>query len=221
MFIILQEPTCTCKCSEKILSKLDTLENIILDIYNHQLQSQLIQSIPSPLGPLPLPLQPFIPPNPTIQLPSQPNSQSTLLPSQPPVPNTQTTPLPSASYDLNYSPNDMELLMDLDLSTIDNSSTDFNTINIFQIRNTSCSRKNLCANLVRELFTHEEMKTSNVKGVLGKHQLDPNKMQFVEKTAFQLFPLQESETIKKPGPPVEELSMRRVDDLIENKSTKK
>ena len=62
------------------------------------------------------------------------------------------------------------------------------------------------------------MKTSNVKDVLGKHQLDPNKMQFVEKTAFQLFPLQESETIKKPGPPVEELSMRRVDDLIENKS---
>lgn len=87
--------------------------------------------------------------------------------------------------------------MDLDLPTIDNSSTDFNTINIFQIRNTSCSRKNLCANLVRELFTHEEMKTSNVKGVLGKHQLDPKKMQFVEKTAFQLFPLQESETIKK------------------------
>ena len=68
-------------------------------------------------------------------------------------------------------------------------------------------------------FTHEEIKTSNIKGVLGKHQLDPNKMQLVEKTAFQLFPLQESETIKKPGPPVQELSMRRVDDLIENKST--
>lgn len=44
------EPTCTCKCSENILAKVETIEIIILDIYNHQLQSHLFQSqsLPSP-----------------------------------------------------------------------------------------------------------------------------------------------------------------------------
>ena len=43
------------------------------------------------------------------------------------------------------------------------------SIDVVKVRNKSCSRKNFAANLVRKLFSDEEMKTSNVRGVLGKN----------------------------------------------------
>ena len=65
------------------------------------------------------------------------------------------------------------------------------------MRNKSCSRKNFCANLTRELFTEEEMKSSNVRGVLGKNQLDPLKIAEIKKVAFHHYPLVGSETEKQ------------------------
>ena len=43
-------------------------------------------------------------------------------------------------------------------------------------------------NLVRRLFTTEERKISNVKGVMGKRKLDPDVMQQIKGATFQLFP---------------------------------
>ena len=50
------------------------------------------------------------------------------------------------------------------------------------------SRSNFAVNLVRRLFTTEERKISNVKGVMGKRKLDPDVMQQIKGATFQLFP---------------------------------
>ena len=47
-------------------------------------------------------------------------------------------------------------------------------------KNKSCSRRNFAARLVRELFTIEERKTCNVRGVLGKDQLDPSVVEYIK-----------------------------------------
>lgn len=42
--------------------------------------------------------------------------------------------------------------------------------------------------MVRELFPVEEWKKSNVKGVLGKEQLNPEKLTLVKEAMFQMYP---------------------------------
>ena len=64
---------------------------------------------------------------------------------------------------------------------------------VLKVKMDSCSRKNFCAKLSRELFTEKEMKTSNVRGVLGKHQLRPECIQFIKNTALSLYPLEVGE----------------------------
>jgi len=49
----------------------------------------------------------------------------------------------------------------------------------------SCSRQNFAVNLVRELFTEDTRKVSNVSGRLGKQKLDVKKMEYVQATVFR------------------------------------
>ena len=57
------------------------------------------------------------------------------------------------------------------------------------IRTKSCSRPNFCVNLVRELFTIEERRQSNVRGKKDKKQLNQQLMDLVKNSAFQMYPL--------------------------------
>lgn len=57
------------------------------------------------------------------------------------------------------------------------------------VRLQSCSRSNFCANMVRRLFTLEERKQSNVRGKLGKRQLDPARLAVVQQSALSVYPL--------------------------------
>ena len=58
-----------------------------------------------------------------------------------------------------------------------------------EVRLQSCSRSNFCANMVRRLYTREERMQSNVRGKLGKRQLDPGRLALVQQTALQVYPL--------------------------------
>ena len=52
----------------------------------------------------------------------------------------------------------------------------------------SCSRRNFASNLVRQLFSKEVRKSSNVAG-RGKQMLDPVKISYVKSQCFEYFPL--------------------------------
>ena len=58
-----------------------------------------------------------------------------------------------------------------------------------EVRLRSCSRSNVCANMVHHLYSIEERKTSNVRGKLGKHALDPVRLAIVHRSAFEVYPL--------------------------------
>ena len=52
----------------------------------------------------------------------------------------------------------------------------------------SSSRRNFLASLNRKIFTVAERKVSNVNGVLGKSQLDPDKVAYIRKVTFRIYP---------------------------------
>ena len=60
------------------------------------------------------------------------------------------------------------------------------------------SRRKFAPNLNRKIFTMDERKGSNVQGVLGKSQLDPDKINYIMKVTFGMYPLgsKESEAIE-------------------------
>ena len=64
---------------------------------------------------------------------------------------------------------------------------------ISHIRANSCSRENFSSKLVKELFTVEERRSSNVKGVVGKKKLDEQKIAYVEALTFESYPCSSSE----------------------------
>ena len=64
---------------------------------------------------------------------------------------------------------------------------------IMKIRYVSSSRRNFSANLNRKIFTVAERKVSNVNGVLGKSQLDPDKVAYIRKVTFRIYPLSSKE----------------------------
>ena len=65
---------------------------------------------------------------------------------------------------------------------------------IMKIRYISSSRRNFSANLNRKTFTMAERKVSNVNGVLGKSKLDPDKVKYIQKVTFQIYPLSSKES---------------------------
>ena len=68
---------------------------------------------------------------------------------------------------------------------------------VSQIYLKSCSRKNFSSLLVKELFSEEVRKSSNVSGKLGKKQLDPNIIEYVKVTTFERWPLAQAEKMEK------------------------
>ena len=50
---------------------------------------------------------------------------------------------------------------------------------------------------MKELFSEEVRKSSNVSGKLGKKQLDPNIIEYVKVTTFEHWPLTQAEKMEK------------------------
>lgn len=108
---------------------------------------------------------------------------------------------PSAKLDLDISLLESSVLIkDEDGGDSENVvENDRNEIHItkeevFHLSRASASRKNFAANLVRKIFTVEERASSNVKGVLGKQKLDPQRSSYVQKETFRMFPLESEES---------------------------
>ena len=167
---------------QKVMAKLENIEFILMDIFSHQIAPPLPSPLPTestlpPVLLLPpstsqqstsqlhvhipseLPAPVLLPPStsqPPVLLPPSTSQQSI---SQLHIPSESPAPVllpPSTSQPSNYkyySPCDIEFLLDLDLPhTVDTITEYFNRINVFDKRKRNCSRKDLCANLVRELF---------------------------------------------------------------------
>jgi hypothetical protein len=58
-------------------------------------------------------------------------------------------------------------------------------------RGKSCSRRNFAVNLVRYLFTAEEMAQSNCSGTRGKNRLDQERLGIVQRTTLTLWPVED------------------------------
>lgn len=56
------------------------------------------------------------------------------------------------------------------------------------VKTDSCSRSNFTSNLDHRLFSTEERRRSNVKGVLGKSKLNTEKMLQIREATFQMYP---------------------------------
>lgn len=60
-------------------------------------------------------------------------------------------------------------------------------------RQVRTSRHNFAVSLVRECFSEEIRKVSNVSGKRGKQALDADKMQAITEATFQLYPCERHE----------------------------
>ena len=63
------------------------------------------------------------------------------------------------------------------------------SINLNEIRLNSRSRMNFTVQLMRQLFSENERKVSNVNGKMGKKKLDPQRIAYIRNAAFHVFPL--------------------------------
>ena len=78
------------------------------------------------------------------------------------------------------------------------------------------SRRNLAGRLTGVLFTEEEQLTSNVRGVLNKNQLDPQKVDAIRRTCIGHFPPLQHET----GPMIEREIREGVDEMCRRSARK-
>ena len=102
-------------------------------------------------------------------------------------------PWPETSQHTLHSPRESTPLPQPNLhdtSARPENSTDplFTASVLIEAQRQSCSRNNFAANLVRKVFSAEEMKTSNVRGVLGKTRLNPRKIDQIKEVVFQIYP---------------------------------
>ena len=67
---------------------------------------------------------------------------------------------------------------------------------LYKIKDSSSSRKNFAARLVRGYFPEEERARCNVRGRGGKGKLNSIKMDIVKRKVFDIWPLNPSETEK-------------------------
>ena len=153
---------------ENIENKLERIESLLLRL---------------PVQPVPLPTPsnqatPFSPPPPVHQF------QSSTPP--PPAPPTDPPGSPCISP-ITVTP--VQLFPREPLQEVSTES-------IMAAKRRSCSRPNFSANLVREMFTIEERRSSNVKGKAGKKQLDPCRMQRVHDVSFDVFQLNNGENME-------------------------
>ena len=68
---------------------------------------------------------------------------------------------------------------------------------LIDIQRKSCSRNNFVTNLVCQVIPLEERRVSNVRGVLGKEQLNPDKMEQVRVATLQMYPCSTGENEDK------------------------
>ena len=102
----------------------------------------------------------------------------------------ETDALRDITFDINLpSPIDFEEVQ----SSIVVSSGILENSDIQRIKRISCSRKNFASRLVRELFDETTRRKSNVKGKLGKLQLNPVLIDYVKSITFQYYPLEQFE----------------------------
>ena len=71
------------------------------------------------------------------------------------------------------------------------------TSRILLISSSSCSRKNLASNPVKDVFSKEDQMLSNVKDAHVKKNLDKKKMGYVLLQASDLFPVASTENDDK------------------------
>ena len=55
---------------------------------------------------------------------------------------------------------------------------------------------NFAANINRRIFSFTERSNCNVRGKLGKRKLDEEKVEYIKRIAFRMFPLESKETVK-------------------------
>lgn len=65
---------------------------------------------------------------------------------------------------------------------------------LVKLRHASSSRRNFAANLMRKIFGKAEREVSNVRGKLGKSQLDPDKIDYIKTATFRMYPLDSKES---------------------------
>ena len=61
----------------------------------------------------------------------------------------------------------------------------------------SCSKRNFAKKIAVEMYTRDELYTSNVNGKLGKKQLDPVRLAMIIETVFLAYPLEHQEKMEK------------------------
>ena len=75
-------------------------------------------------------------------------------------------------------------------------SGNIHTDTLVKLRHTSSSRRNFAANIMRLMFTKPEREVSNVRGKLGKSQLDPERIDYIKMVTFRMFPLDSKESLQ-------------------------
>lgn len=78
--------------------------------------------------------------------------------------------------------------------TIETPAAQLTTGYLMNLKEQSCSRPNFGSKLARDLFTEVERKSSNVKGLQGKKQLDPKRILQIKEAVFQIYPLETGES---------------------------
>lgn len=89
-------------------------------------------------------------------------------------------------------PDNPHTLQGIDLEA---SFPEFDPEYLIVSRGKSCSRRNFAVNLVRYLFTSEDMAMSNCSGTRGKSRLEPERMAVVRRVTFALWPVEEKEDL--------------------------
>ena len=113
---------------------------------------------------------------------------------------SQTTPKDDTTKDGSSSPKDSKDPKEPSEDKSNSAATRAPLLTsgeVTQIYLKSCSRKNFSSLLVKELFSEEVRKSSNVSGKLGKKQLDPNIIEYVKVTTFERWPLAQAEKMEK------------------------
>ena len=117
--------------------------------------------------------------------------QQVVLPSDIYECNFNPWPETEASQHTLHSPRESTPLLQPNLhDTLPENLTDpfFTASVLIEAQRQSCSWNNFVANLVRKVFSAEETKISNVRGVLGKTRLDPRKIDQIKVVVFQIYP---------------------------------
>ena len=121
-------------------------------------------------------------------------------PSQPPVSNSQE-PLTCITSISSTPVSAAQLMSDCtpQTSAKTTNGTDILPVPIdadtlLKLRHASSSRRNFAANVMRKIFGKAEREVSNVRGKLGKSQLDPAKIDYIKTATFRMYLLDSKES---------------------------